>query len=37
MYKQTATDLTKVSPASFENWINSIDTVLFDCDGNETK
>lgn len=35
MFKQTATDLTKVSLAMFQNWINSFDTILFDCDGKK--
>lgn len=33
MFKQTATDLTTVSPESFEKWLNSFDIVLSDVDG----
>lgn len=33
MYKQTATELTKLSNEKVKEWIDSFDTVLFDCDG----
>lgn len=37
MFKKSATNLLTVSPASFDEWMNSFDTVLFDCDGNKSK
>lgn len=33
MYKQTATELNKLSPEKVKEWLNSFDTVLTDCDG----
>lgn len=33
MFKQTATDLTKISEENVRTWVNSFDTVLTDCDG----
>lgn len=33
MFKQTATDLTKVSNDLVKKWLDSFDTVLTDCDG----
>lgn len=37
MFKQSATNLLTVPRASFDEWMNSFDTVLFDCDGNKQK
>lgn len=33
MFKQTSTELTKLSNEKVKEWLNSFDTVLTDCDG----